>query len=402
MNSAKVQATTSWLNVFLLFGAGASAAGLVGKVPVALPILRDELSLSLWAAGLVISIFSLIAAGFGAVFGAIADRYGAKHAAVSGLLLAAAASTMGAFADSSTLLLSTRVFEGIGFFLASSSIPALMLSLSRTEDRQKAMGLWGAFMPAGTAVMMIFGGSIVLFVGWEGLWLITAGVLFVAALVVWLSSGGSASAPNTHKRFTPIGTYRILLLPGPLLMALVFVSYSAQFLAVTAFVPLILVEESDWALAAAGLAGGLVIGVNVVGNVLAGILLDRGGRRQAILIAGALGMAIGAAVLLAVPVPVLWKLAGGAIFTIAGGLIPGALFAGTSVHAPASTEISTLNGLLLQGAAVGQLVGPPVAVTFAQATGAWSGVLWFTLPAALLTVVLAVMLGALEKRMEQS
>ena len=178
-----------------------------------------------------------------------------------------------------------------------------------------------------------------------------------------------------------------------------FITYSAQFLAVTAFIPLILVEESNWSIPAAGLAGGMVIGANVIGNIASGVLLDAGLRRQFILVIGATGMALGAVTLLGTDLPQVWRLTGGALFTITGGLIPGALFAGTTMHAPRGTEISTLNGLLLQGAAIGQLTGPPIAVAFAERAGDWSGVLWFTIPAAVVAIILALLLGNIENRM---
>ncbi len=365
---------------------------------MALPVIIDDLSMTLSEASLAISIFSLIAAMFGAVFGAIGDRFGAARIAVIGLLIAGVASAAGAYSQSPVLLLVTRVIEGIGFFLASTSIPALMLGLSNPADRQKAMGLWGAFLPAGTAFMIILGGPLISAIGWRGLWFISTALLFAAVLAIRMYSRRPSPSRSSVERFSFFGTYKILRYPGPLLMALIFVAYSAQFLAVTAFIPLILVEESGWQLASAGAAGGLVVAANVVGNIYAGVVLDKGMDRQTVLIAGAFGMVIGASLLLAAPCTVLIKILGGVIFTAAGGLIPGALFAGTSTHAPKASDISTLNGLLLQGAAIGQLIGPPVAVVFAQWAGGWSGALWFTVPVAIVGGVLSIMLGTLEKQ----
>ena len=161
-----------------------------------MPALRDDLSLSLFAAGLVISIFSLIAALFGAGFGAIADRFGPSRIAIIGLLLAVVASIGGALVNSSELLIATRILEGIGFFLASTAIPALMLALSSSADRQKAMGLWGAFLPAGTAIMMIVGGAMIELIGWRGLWVGIAIVLLFAAIAVHLATRSLASAAS--------------------------------------------------------------------------------------------------------------------------------------------------------------------------------------------------------------
>ena len=84
--------TTPWGRVFLLFMAGVVAAFLIGKAPVALPLLRADLGLSVFQAGLVISLFSIVAACGAAMFGAFSDRFGHRKIAILGLLLAASSS----------------------------------------------------------------------------------------------------------------------------------------------------------------------------------------------------------------------------------------------------------------------------------------------------------------------
>jgi MFS family permease len=390
--------STPWFRVFLLFLVGATAAFLVGKAPVALPMLRAELKLSLFQAGLLISIFSLVAAAFGAVFGAVADRYGQRRVAASGLIIAAAASAAGAFAPNATFLLASRICEGLGFFLVSTAIPPLMLRLSAPEDRQKAMGLWGAFLPAGAATILLAGGLLADAIGWRGLWLLTSGALLVAATWLITAARSFELAPQIQSTNSLTSTYSILLHPGPLLMAFIFAGYSAQFLAVTAFIPLILVEEAGWSVAAAGIAGGMVLGSNITGNLASGIMLDRGISRQAVVLIAVAAMGIGAIGLLATYLPMGWRLASAVLFSALGGLIPGAMFAGAPVHAPHPSRISTVNGLLLQGVALGQLIGPSTAALFAGTASGWTGVLYFSLPVAALTGVLALLLGRLERR----
>ena len=67
--------TTPWGRVFLLFLAGVVAAFLIGKAPVALPLLRADLGLTVFQAGMVVSLFSVVAACGAAMFGAFADRF---------------------------------------------------------------------------------------------------------------------------------------------------------------------------------------------------------------------------------------------------------------------------------------------------------------------------------------
>ncbi len=387
---------TPWGLVFALFFCGVIAAFLIGKVPVALPVLRAELGLSVFQAGLLVSLFSLIAAACAAVFGNLADRNGHRRVAVTGLLLAGVAGALGAAVTSVELLLISRVAEGIGFFLVVVSLPPLILRITPDKDRQKAMGLWGAFLPAGAAIIMLSGGLILVSGSWQGLWLFCSAVMIMAA--IWLARAQLPGTSSTERPTPLLSTYGILRHPGPVLMAAIFSCYSAQFLAVTAFVPLLLVEDAGWSVAAAGTAGAVILAVNIAGNLASGFLLDKGWPRRRVLALAAIVMGLTAIGLLSSSLPMPVRLAAAVVFSAVGGLIPGALFAGVAHHAPSPAQISTVNGLLLQGVAIGQLAGPSSASLFVEATGAWSGALWFSLPAALLMLVLSVILGRLETK----
>ena len=387
---------TSWLNVWLLFFAGVAAATLFGKVPIAVPVLQQDLDMTLFEAGLAVAIFSIVAAACGATFGAIADRAGAVRVACTGIGLAATASLAGAFAQGPIFLLVTRVGEGIGFFLAVSALPALILKVATHRDRQKAMGLWGAFLPIGSALVLIFGGGLLEEIGWYGLWYITSAMLIIAGGFVLFAT---RDLPKSEVRSTAslISAYSILKRPGPLFMSLIFMGYALQFQSVTAFVPSIFVEDLSWSLAAAGLAGGVIVGSNAIGNLVAGVALDAGFDRKSVLIVGCLGMMVGAIILFIYAFPVWLRLAGGVCFSVVGGCIPAALFSGAPVHAASPSQVSTVNGLLFQGAAFGQLVGPPLVIVFVQFAGHWSGILYVAVPAALFCIYCASRLGALEK-----
>ncbi|MEM7430162.1 MAG: MFS transporter [Pseudomonadota bacterium] len=386
---------TPWRLVFALFSCGVIAAFLIGKVPVALPVLRSSLGLSVVEAGLLVSLFSLVAAASAALFGAFADRRGQRRTAVAGLVLAGAAGLAGAAASSIGPLLAARIGEGIGFFLVVVSLPPLILKVSREADRQKAMGLWGAFLPAGAAIIMLCGGWTLAVSGWPGLWILCSVALLLAAL--WLSR---ARLPETPAASAPpaslLSAYALLRYPGPVLLAAIFSCYSAQFLAVTAFVPLLLVEDAGWSVAAAGTAGAMILAVNITGNLASGFMLDMGWPRRRVLLVAAVTMALTAICLLSPTLPITIRLAAAAIFSAVGGLIPGALFSGVARHAPDPGRISTVNGLLLQGVALGQLAGPSIASLFVEMTGSWSGALWFSLPVAVLMLGLAFLLGRQE------
>jgi len=393
-----------WARIWTVFGAGIAAAFLVGKAPAALPVLRADLNLSLFDAGLVVSMFSLVAAGGGVLFGLVSDHFGQLRVAVAGFGLALAAGLAGAGADTSAALIAWRAAEGIGFFLVSVSLPPLLLRLASAPIRQTVMGLWGAYLPAGAAIIMLAGGGAIGLIGWRGLW-VALSVLFVPVVfALWWAApkmpshrAGDEHAQATVRRRLTAVTHA----PGPLLLTATFGSYSSQYLAVTAFVPLILVERAGWSVPAAAAAGALVMLANITGNIAAGILLDRGLPRVRLLQVAALALASGSSLLMIEALPVALRIAGAVLFSAFGGLIPGSLFAGVARHAPSPRHVATVNGLMLQGVALGQLLGPAMTTWIVQRAGTWTAALIYLLPMAALSLLAATALGRLEQAQDR-
>lgn len=386
---------TSWPRIWAIFITGVAAAFLVGKAPAALPVLREELGLTLFEAGLVVSMFSMVAAVTGLMFGALSDRFGQLRLTVAGLAVAAAAGVAGAQVHSSEWLIASRVAEGVGFFMMSVSLPGLIIRLADDRTRQTAMGLWGAYLPLGAGLVLLAGGVIIAALGWRGLWLaISATYLLCLAAIIW-------AAPEQDAPATPAGAGRIatvLRTPGAVMLAVVFGCYSGQYLAVTSFVPLILVERAGWQLAPAAAVGALVMVANTSGNVASGFLLDRGWQRRSLILLAAAMMASGAVIVMSEALSVVVRIAGAVLFSSFGGMIPGSLFAGVPRNAPSPAHVSTVNGLMLQGVAIGQLIGP-AATTFLVGLGggAWGWSLFYLLPMAALTALAGIVLGRIER-----
>ena len=117
---------THWPRVWIAFLAGCIGAFQIGKTFAALTLIIDELGLSLVQAGLVLSLFSLIAAFAGAGFGLLSDRVGHLYMALSGLVVSAGGTFLGATASGIEVLLLSRLIEGLGFILAIVALPSLI------------------------------------------------------------------------------------------------------------------------------------------------------------------------------------------------------------------------------------------------------------------------------------
>ena len=360
-------ATTRWLVVGVMIASGVAAALHVGKVPPAIPELRDELGLGLVAAGWVASIFSLIGATLGIAGGLAADRLGARRVLAAGLVLLVAGSATGAAVDSGAALLATRVLSGLGLVTVAVAAPGIIVAVAPPRDHGLALGAWSIYMPAGMVIAMLSAPLVLPGFGWRGLWLLHAGLTAVVLVVVLVATRGISGRPGTPRRISA----EALRPPGPWLLAAAFGCYTIQFFAVATWMPTFLVESHGHSRETAALAGALVVAANIVGCVAGAWLLHREVARWKLLAVTYLVMAPCAAGAFSAVLPPVLIVALAVIFSAVGGLLPAAILAGTAAHAPSRDHVATVNGFVVQGSHVGVLAGPPVFAMFVAAFGGW-------------------------------
>ena len=367
--SAEVQ---SQRIAWVVLGVGVSAALHIGKLPVAIPVLREAMGVSLVQAGFLLSMVQLAGMSLGLFVGLGADRFGPRRVIQMGLLILAVASALGASADEVQWLLTSRALEGLGFLLSVLPAPALLRQrVAHPATLSKVLGWWGAYMPLGTAIALLAGTALIGVVGWRGAWQVLAGVSVLAWVVLtWTVP----PPPSRHARAAPshLGPRlrRTLSTPGPWLVALGFFLYSGQWMAIIGFLPTVYQQAGytgGWVAALTALAAA----VNIIGNVMAGRLLAKGvgpGRLMSIAY-GVMGM--GTVLAFAGDVPPMVAYLAVLQFSGVGGLIPGTLFGVAVRLAPDEGTVSTTVGWMQQLSAFGQFLGPPAVAWLASAVGSW-------------------------------
>jgi MFS family permease len=357
---------------WVVLAVGVSSALHIGKLPVAIPVLREALGVSLVQAGFLLSMVQLAGMALGLLVGLVADRFGPRRVMQIGLLLLALASALGSLAHQVQWLLASRALEGLGFLLSVLPAPALLRQrVAHPPTLSKALGWWGAYMPLGTAIALLAGAALIGAVGWRGAWQVLAGVSLVA-LVVLTWSVPPPRVSHAYAAHAPLGPRlrRTLSAPGPWLVALGFFLYSGQWLAVIGFLPTVY-QQAGYIGGEVAVLTALAAAVNIIGNVMAGRLLAKGvgpGR----LMSFAYGvMGTGAVLAFAGDVPPLVAYLAVLLFSGVGGLIPGTLF-GVSVRlAPDDDTVSTTVGWMQQLSALGQFIGPPAVAWLASTVGNW-------------------------------
>ena len=376
-----------------MVAAGGVAALQVGKLPPALPALQTELGLTLLQSGFLLSMVQLAGLTLAVFMGVWADGMGLKRSMVRGLLLLALASAAGGMSTSVTVLLVCRALEGLGLLLVALPAPALIRRLVPPRQLAGMLGVWGAYMPTGTALALLVGPLFIPAWGWPAWWWLFAAVSLAMAL--WIAraipadppaAGGQGSAGMLQRLRRTLGAR------GPWLVALSFGLYSGQWLAVVGFLPSIY--------AAAGVGGALLgvltalaAAVNMGGNMASGRLLQRGWLPRSTLWLGFGAMALGSTLAFAAFTegwPWL-RFAGVLLFSGVGGLVPGTLFSLAVRLAPGEQQVAATVGWVQQLSALGQFIGPPTAAALAARAGGWQLTPLFTVACCLGGVLLAVL-----------
>jgi EmrB/QacA subfamily drug resistance transporter len=173
--------TRKRLALFLLCLASFIAVVDTTIVSIALPSMRRELGFTGADAGWILNGYALTFGGLVLLLGRAGDLYGRRRLFMAGLVLFGAASLVGGFAWEPWILVLARFVQGIG---AAAFVPA-SLSLvtaifAEGEERNRAIGLYGAMAALGFVVGMVGGGVITEFLGWRWVLFVNVPVAIVA------------------------------------------------------------------------------------------------------------------------------------------------------------------------------------------------------------------------------
>jgi EmrB/QacA subfamily drug resistance transporter len=190
--------TPKRLALFLLCLASFMAVVDTTIVSIALPSMRRELGFTGADAGWILNGYALTFGGLVLLLGRAGDLYGRRRLFVAGLALFGAASLVGGFAWEPWILVFARFLQGVG---AAALVPASLSLLTdifaEGEERNRAIGVYGAMAALGFVVGMVGGGVITEYLGWR--W-----VLFVnvpAALVALVPA--PAALPESRNERAP-------------------------------------------------------------------------------------------------------------------------------------------------------------------------------------------------------
>jgi EmrB/QacA subfamily drug resistance transporter len=140
----------------------------IAIVNVALPTIGNKLHFAPKNLQWVITAYTLTYGGLLLLGGRAADLLGRRIVFMGGLTLFTAASLVCGLSTSSAMLIIARGVQGLG---AAVVTPAALSIISTTftegQERNKALGAWGAVGGSGAAAGVLFGGVLTKYLGWE-------------------------------------------------------------------------------------------------------------------------------------------------------------------------------------------------------------------------------------------
>jgi EmrB/QacA subfamily drug resistance transporter len=162
----------------------------LSAVNIALPTIGKELSLDAVMLGWITTAVLMSSAALLVPFGRIADIYGRKRIFICGMVIFTLSSLLSGMANSATMLISCRVFQGIGGAMVVGTTAALLITVFPATERGKVLGINVAATYLGLSLGPVLGGVLTQHLGWRSIFFLGAFLgLVVIGVVLWKLKG---------------------------------------------------------------------------------------------------------------------------------------------------------------------------------------------------------------------
>jgi MFS family permease len=338
-----------------------------GNFSTAAPLIKDELKLSNYQVGLLISAFFWTYVPGHFLSGWLSERYGAHRTLALGLLVWSVATLLTGLAGSFAVLLALRLLLGLGEsagWPASSKLLALHIPGERLAS---ANAMTGAGLMLGNGVGILLGGLMIARFGWHTLFFVFGGISLLW-LVPWLllkqpqvqQPDGQAADHGPAPSFLTMLSKREMW--GT---ALGHFCNNYPYFLVLSWLPLYLVKQQGYSITAMAWLGGAVYLLSALFGVIGARVADRWiargdspNRVRKIMVQASLVIALGTMLACAFGSPQI-AVAGLLVYSLANGLGAFSVFSiGQAIAGPrcAGKWIGIQNGTAGLSGVIGPIV----------------------------------------------
>jgi MFS transporter, ACS family, D-galactonate transporter len=245
------------------------------NLSIAAPLLQDELGLSNWQLGKLLSVFFWTYGCMQIPAGWLVDRFEGKWVFAAGFFVWSTATATTAMLHGFAAWIAIRVILGIG---ESISFPAYSKILGSEYFTESRRGFGNAAIMAGLslgpAVGMLVGGTAVGRFGWRPFFLALGlgGLLWLIPWLAWMPSGTTSAVPASEYKVRILDMFRVSSAWGTCL-GQICINYGLYFL--VAWLPFYLVRGRNLSMNQMARVGGLIFLSAAVSAILSGKLSDR-------------------------------------------------------------------------------------------------------------------------------
>jgi EmrB/QacA subfamily drug resistance transporter len=205
----RISARRRWSALALLVTAQFMVILDVAVVNVALPSIKTDLGFSSASLQWVVSAYAILFGGTLLLGGRIGDLLGRRRVFMVGLALFTASSLACGLAWSEASLIAFRGIQGLGgALLAPAALALLMTTFAEGEERNRALGIYGAASGSGAAAGVLLGGVLTSYLHWSWIFFVNVpvGLAAIALTPVLLRESRAALG---HRHFDLAGAATI-------------------------------------------------------------------------------------------------------------------------------------------------------------------------------------------------
>jgi len=359
------------LTIFAIWVAGLGAAAQFGKMSVAYPVLEFVYSgksaaaypaQSAVAIGLILSVVGMVGLIFGTTTGLFVARIGPRRTMVAALAMGAAISLIQASFPPYTVMMLTRLAEGVSHLAIVVVGPTAIAGLATARFQGAAMTLWSSFFGVAYAFLFWIGPQMIELHGPAFLFGTHAVWMAASAVILWVLLPADPKAEPVKGRAS-IWDEHLAIYASPFLAApaMGFACYAVTYVAVLTLLPAQMGDMGGFigvAMPLVSIAVSLTLGVWLLGRMRAVHLVQAG-------FVASIPAAFGLFAFWGGPTAVPFALAVAASL----GIVQGASFAALAELNPAVEDRAKGAGAIAQLGNLGTTAGTPLLVWAMQKAG---------------------------------
>ena len=373
MSTQRKTSAKGWAACLTAIFAGMALALLQNKLTPVMAVIMDSFGIDMATAGMLSTIFTVMGIVMALPAAGMLKRLGPRTSGLIAFAGAIAGSLLGIATENVTVLMVSRVIEGVGIGIIAVLAPSVISMWFPPEKRGLPMGIWGSWMMVSQTVLFFSGNAITDAWGWRGMWVLGIVVCVVAAALFALF----VKSPSPEESFADIESEDASVMDGlrsmpQWILAGVGLCYTYCCFTFANWITSYWTEVTPWGASATATWVGILFLIEMIYTWIVGGILDRVKNRKLVGIAGL----------------VIYGVLGFAMFTMTDILAIRVLtFTYTIFEALAVTAVWALSpdtakdpryagvalGVLNIGLNLGTLLSAPVSGAIQQTAG-WGGV----------------------------